>query len=343
MLRGGYARSVRAPNLVELYSAQGQNFAPGFVDPCSARNIATGSANRATNCSAAGIPASYDFVYTQSLEILSGGNPNLKAETSDSYTLGGVLTPHWVPGLSLSVDYYKITVNNVISSIDAQTIANQCYDSSSLNNPYCALFQRAGASGGPNGEVANQIIEGSMLASTLNFAKLKARGIDVDLAYHHRFGNVELSSHGVWTHTLQRSDYLDPTDPNFEDRIRGELGDPKDNFNWTTDARVGKVTATYELRYIGPMNITGAAAENYQSVNGLPPQNADYAEVRRYKAVLYHNVRVNYDVSDRFSIYLGADNITKRLPPYGLSGVSDGGGIYDNRGRFFYTGVVAKF
>jgi len=91
------------------------------------------------------------------------------------------------------------------------------------------------------------------------------------------------------------------------------------------------------------MYLSGAAAENYQSVNGLPPQNADYAEVERYKAVLYHNVRVNYDVSSRFSIYLGADNITNRLPPYGLSGVNDGGGIYDNRGRFLYTGVVAKF
>ena len=343
LIRGGYARSVRAPNLTELYSAQSQNFAPGFVDPCSARNIGTGSSHRAANCAAAGIPTSYDFVYTQSLETLSGGNPNLKAETSDSYTLGGVLTPHWVPGLTFSVDYYKITVNNVIAAVDAQTIADQCYDSPSLNNPYCALFKRAGAGGGPKGEVEHQILDGSLLASTLNFAKLKARGIDVDLAYHHRFGNVDLSSHGVWTHVLQRSDYLNPTDPNFEDRIRGELGDPKDNFNWTTDARIGKVTLTYELRYIGPMYLSGSAAENYESVNGDPPQNADYADVARYKAVLYHMVRVNYDVSNRFSIYLGADNITNRLPPFGLSGVNDGGGVYDNRGRFLYTGVVAKF
>ncbi len=343
LIRGGYARSVRAPNLTELYSAQSQNFAPGFVDPCSARNIGTGSSHRAANCAAAGIPTSYDFVYTQSLETLSGGNPNLKAETSDSYTLGGVLTPHWVPGLTFSVDYYKITVNNVIAAVDAQTIADQCYDSPSLNNPYCALFKRAGAGGGPKGEVEHQILDGSLLASTLNFAKLKARGIYVDLAYHHRFGNVDLSSHGVWTHVLQRSDYLNPTDPNFEDRIRGELGDPKDNFNWTTDARIGKVTLTYELRYIGQMYLSGSAAENYESVNGDPPQNADYADVARYKAVLYHMVRVNYDVSNRFSIYLGADNITNRLPPFGLSGVNDGGGVYDNRGRFLYTGVVAKF
>jgi outer membrane receptor protein involved in Fe transport len=55
--RGSYARAVRAPNLADLYSEQGQNFAPGFGDPCSAVNLATGSANRVANCNAAGAPA----------------------------------------------------------------------------------------------------------------------------------------------------------------------------------------------------------------------------------------------------------------------------------------------
>ena len=342
-LRGGYSRSVRAPNLVELYSAQSQNFAPGFVDPCSARNIATGTANRAANCAAAGIPASYDFAYTQSLEIVSGGNPNLKAETSDSWTLGGVYTPHFLPGLSVSVDYYNITVNNVIASVDAQTIADQCYDSSSLSNPFCSLFKRAGPGGGPKGEIEHQILEGSLLASTLNFAKLKARGIDVDIAYRHTFGRVQLTSHGVYTHVLKRSDYLDPTNPKFEDRILGELGDPKDNFNWTTDVKVGKITGSYEMRFISPMYLSLSEAENYESVNGLPPQNTDWADRRRYPAVFYHNVRVMLDVNERFSIYAGVDNVTNRLPPFGLTGVNDGGGIYDARGRFMYTGVIAKF
>jgi outer membrane receptor protein involved in Fe transport len=342
-LRGGYSRSVRAPNLVELYSAQSQNFAPNFVDPCSARNIATGTANRAANCAAAGIPASYDFAYTQSLEIVSGGNPKLKAETSDSWTLGGVYTPHFLPGLSVSVDYYNITVNKVIAAVDAQTIADQCYDSPSLSNPFCSLFQRAGPGGGPKGEIEHQILEGSLLQSTLNFAKLKARGIDVDVAYRHNFGRVQLTSHGIYTHVLQRSDYLDPTNPNFEDRVLGELGDPKDNFNWTTDVKVGKITGSYEMRFISHMYLTGSEAENYESVNGLPPQNTDYADRRRYPSVFYHNIRVMLDVNDRFSIYAGVDNLTNRLPPFGLTGVTDGGGIYDARGRFMYTGVIAKF
>src|SRR4029077_8413832 len=51
-----YSRAVRAPNLGELYAPLGQNFAPGFQDPCAASQIATGSSFRAANCAAAGIP-----------------------------------------------------------------------------------------------------------------------------------------------------------------------------------------------------------------------------------------------------------------------------------------------
>src|SRR5688572_27139866 len=61
--RAGIARAVRAPNQVDLYSEQSQNFAT-INDPCSARNIGAGSPTRATNCAAAGIPTTYDHVYT---------------------------------------------------------------------------------------------------------------------------------------------------------------------------------------------------------------------------------------------------------------------------------------
>lgn len=340
-IRGGYSRAVRAPNLIELYSEQSQNYSPNFQDPCSARNIGTGSANRAANCAAAGIPAGYDYVYTQSLEITSGGNPNLKAEKSDSYTLGAIYSPSYIRGLSISVDYYDITVNNVIDTVDAQTIANQCYDSPSLDNSFCPLFQRAGAGGGPAGEVPYQILEGSLLSSSLNYAKKKARGIDFDVSYRHRFDFGDVSSHLMYTHVLQRDDFLDPTNPSFRDRILGELGDPKDSFTWSTDFKRGKFTANYTLRFISHMFLD--TYEDLFPLNGLPPQNLDYADRRYYPAVFYHNVRFGMDVSDRFNIYLGVDNLTDRAPPFGLTGVGDQSGIYDTRGRYIYTGLVAKF
>ena len=340
--RGAYNRSVRAPNLSELYSAQGQNFAPGFADPCSARNIATGSATRVANCTAAGRPAGYDYVYSSSLEIVSGGNPNLVPETSDSLTLGGIIQPRFIPGLSISSDYYNIRVKKVITTIGtAQTIANLCYDSPTLNNPFCGLFQRAPAAGGPRGEEAFRILEGSLLQSSANFAKLRVRGVDTQIDYNHTFGIGKLSASLQWTHVLTNESYTDPSNPTFKDVFVSELGDPDDQVNLRMSLKTGKLTIGYAMRWIDHMYLN--TFEDYNSVNGLPPQNTDYAPIKKYPAVYYHDVRFGFDLTPRFNFYIGADNITNKAPPYGLTGIGGGSGIYDNRGRYYYTGVVAKF
>ena len=231
-------------------------------------------------------------------------------------------------------------MNKVITAVDAQTIANNCYDLAT-NNSFCSLFQRNAAGTGPNGEIQYQILEGSLLQSSLNFAKLKARGIDVDVSYHHVFNGFELAAKGTYTHVLQRDDFVDPTDPGYKDRHLGELNDPKDNFNIDLDGKVGRIGVHYEMRYLSHMFVD--TYEDVNSLNGLPPQNADYADRTYYKAVFYHDARVAFDVTDRFNIYGGVDNITNRLPPLGLTGVGEGSGVYDVRGRFFYAGVVTKF
>ena len=339
--RGSYSRSIRSPNLSELYSTQSQNFAPGFTDPCSARNIGTGSNTRAANCAAAGRPANYDFVYVQSLEIVSGGNPNLKQETGVSYTIGGIFEPTFFPGFSISVDYYDVAVKDVITSVAAQTIVNQCYDLATLDNQFCALFQRAGAGGGPNGEEAFRIIEGSLLQSTLNFAKLKARGIDTNISYRQNFdwGNLVLS--GIWTRVLQRDSFTNPTDPNRINRLLYELGNPRDQVNVNARLGIGNVRFGYELRWISKQYLN--TYEDFNSLQGRPPENPDYAPFQFYPDAWYHNIRADVDVNDKFNLYLGIDNVTNQLPPLGLTGVGGGSGIYDVRGRYGYIGFVAKF
>jgi outer membrane receptor protein involved in Fe transport len=337
--RAGLARSVRAPNLSELYTAQGQNFAT-VVDPCSLRNIATGSATRAANCRAAGIPANYDFVYTASLGFLSGGNPALKAEDSDSVTIGAVFQPAYVPNLSLSVDYFSIKVNNAIASVSAQNILNLCYDSATLNNVFCSLFQRAGASGGTKGEVGFQILEGSLLQSSVNYAKRTARGVDVEAAYKHTLGTLgTLDTRLVYTHALERNNYEDVTNPSKANQILGELGDPKDAFNLDLNFKHDKLTWGAKLRYIGRMVLNNY--EDTYSVQGRDPENADYADQRYYPSVWYTDLRLGYDVSPTTNVYLGIDNVADRIPPFGLSGATEGGGIYEAKGRFYYVGVKA--
>jgi outer membrane receptor protein involved in Fe transport len=344
-LRGSYSRAIRAPNLAERFSEQSQNFAPAPDDPCSERNIGAGSQFRAANCQAAGRPAGYDFVYTSSLEILSGGNPELQEEKSTSYTIGGIFTPQAVPGFSLSVDYFNIKVDNVITSVTAQDILNNCYDSPTLNNPFCGSFQRAGAGGGPRGEQPFRVLEGSLLASTLNFAQLTAKGIDFEIGYRSNFDWGSMNLRTVYTRALERNDYLDPADPSFADRILGEAGDPENQVNFNADLDFGKLTFGYELRWIDNqyIDLAGSVYENYNSFQGRAPQNEDFSEIIQYSDVFYHDIRLGYDFTDRLNAYFGVDNLFNRKPPLNATGVTGFSSIYDARGQFFYAGFTAKF
>jgi outer membrane receptor protein involved in Fe transport len=369
--RGNYGRSVRAPNQVELFSPFSQNFAPGFTDPCSSVNIA-GGPNRAQNCAAAGRPGGtdatpnpstpqtpapnpagpYDFRYDSSLEFRSGGNANLEAEKSDSFTVGFVATPTGLPGFSLSVDYYNIKVNDVIFGVGAQTIVNQCYDLPA-GNAFCDLFQRVPAGQvGPNGEQAFRIIEADLIQGPVNFAKLVAKGIDFEVAYRRQLANVgRIDTRFTYTRVLDRSDYTDPSNPDFQNvivgRAGGELGDPRDSFTWDLNLQRGPVTFGYQMRYLHKMFLpNGNVLDTYEFFNPVQdrdPTNLDFADRRRFPSVFYHDVRVAFDATDKFNFYVGVDNLTNREPPLGQTGIGGGSAIYDNRGRFFYAGAVAKF
>jgi outer membrane receptor protein involved in Fe transport len=83
--------------------------------------------------------------------------------------------------------------------------------------------------------------------------------------------------------------------------------------------------------------------EDTHSVQGRDPQNADAFPIEYYKPQWYHDVRVSFDATKKFSLYLGVDNVTNNLPPFGLTGAGGGSGIYNNTGRFLYAGVVAKY
>lgn len=86
-----FAGRSRAGPVRPLHTARPEYF--GFSDPCTTANISSGTQYRATNCAAAGVPANYNYTYKVTPGYLSGGNTGLKAEVSDSITLGGVLTP----------------------------------------------------------------------------------------------------------------------------------------------------------------------------------------------------------------------------------------------------------
>ncbi|GAO38873.1 putative TonB-dependent receptor [Sphingomonas changbaiensis NBRC 104936] len=332
--RVNYSRSVRAPTLTDLYNSPSQNF-DLLDDPCDVNFIDKGKSTRAANCAAAGVPAGFvnDVARASSTEFLSGGNPNLTAEKSRSWTYGVIVQPSFIPGLAITADYYDIRINNVINAVDAQTILDACYDAPTLDNQFCKLINPRQA----NGYFARP----ALLQSTVNFSALQAKGIDLDIAYNHSFdadNKLALRFVGNWVRNRTDYPYLDaPTQP---ERVKGELGDPVYQFNLSADYTHKNLTVGYQLRYIGKQSITDWEAQH--DTNGVPALNPYYADRVYYPAVVYHNIRASLDVDKRFTFYGGVDNLTNKQPPLGLLGNGDDA-IYDNVGRFMYVGATVKF
>ncbi|MCA0207842.1 MAG: TonB-dependent receptor [Proteobacteria bacterium] len=343
--RANYSRAVRAPNVSETAFPLVPNFQT-ITDPCNPGQRGTGI--RATNCATAlGAQLGLLTDVNQSLGIVSGSNPNLVAETSDSYTYGVVIQPRFIPGLNLSVDYYDITVNGIITSLTAQQILNSCYDSASLDNVFCRQFSRNLTNAPVNGDQPGRIVTNSLIVAPLNFASRERKGIDVNLAYRTALtDDVSLNTNLIYTHNLKISNYQDSINPSFENRILGELGDPKDEFRWDVDLGVGPFTFGYRMRYIGPMYLN--TYEDLNELNGLPPANIDYADVDKYPRVFYHDLRFEWDVNKssggpNINFYAGVDNVLDKMPPYGSTATGAGSAIYSFRGRSFYAGARARF
>jgi outer membrane receptor protein involved in Fe transport len=169
LIRGSYQRAVRAPNIGELFSPpQGNQLVigtpPGALgDPCDVRSTARTGANAAqvaALCVAQGVPAaaigSYQFPTTATGQIISG-NTELEPESADTFNIGFVLNAPRNNGLlgdiSLSVDYYNIKIQDVISTTPGLTVLSRCFNldgsnsSYALTNEFCNLISRDPTSG----------------------------------------------------------------------------------------------------------------------------------------------------------------------------------------------------
>ena len=361
--RVGYAKAVRAPTQSDLFSAATQTFINGFVDPCSQTRI-NDNPNRAANCAAAGVPTTQTFtvggvtttepftnIPASGISANNGGNPNLNEERSESWTFGLVLEPSFVPGLSITADYYDITIDNVIFALGGQQVINQCYDNpSGIDNQYClAVFRNA------NGTLQGQsnVIHGgatvtltptgpSALIAPFNFAKQETSGIDVDMAYSTEIANgLNLSLRGLLSYVIKRNNYTDIADPTFYDRQKSELGDPAWQGQISANLRTERFNFGYRMRYIGRQTVS-ANYETMFSVQDRPPLNPDALPFAWYPDATYHDLRLDFSPTEDYKIYVGVDNVFDKLPPFDLLG-TEAGNPFSPVGRFLFAGVEVKF
>jgi outer membrane receptor protein involved in Fe transport len=380
--RGTYSRSVRAPNLSNLYATSAQTFANGLTDPCdqpggtnNANNITT-NPNRARNCAAAGVPTTVTYTdptsglpvtvpftnqATSGIAGVNQGNLGLQPEIGNSFTVSSIFTPRFVPGLTIKIDYYNIRVNNVISGLTGQAIINRCYDDpSGINNVFCAaVFRRTSANQVENATFLGQTNRSinqvpftfatsgngvSFINQPYNFAQLKTRGIDFDAAYTKRFReNLGINVRLVASYVIDRLQYTYITEPTRYDRIDSTLGDPKWQGQFTAALDAGAFDISYNGRYVGRQIVSALSYETFFASQGRPALNPDARPFVFYDPIVYHNIRLGLNANDKkYRFYVGVDNLTNELPPYDATGTGNDA-IYPNQGRFFYAGFETKF
>ena len=171
--RGSYQRAVRAPNITELYLPQSVAL-DGSEDPCTGPTPAGSLAG----CEASGLTkAEYGHLNpnpASQYNGLAGGNPNLEPEIADTYSVGLVLTPRIVPNLQFSVDYFDISIKDVIETLGGNTIINGCV----FEGQFCNLVHRDPA----NGSLWLSTL-GYVTDTFINEGKLGERGFDIKGSY----------------------------------------------------------------------------------------------------------------------------------------------------------------
>lgn len=342
--RASTAVAVRAPNITELFAPQGQNFTTAANDPCDRAQIATIAndpdrlARRIANCSAA-IPG-YDpasFVSNfgtgrPSLALLQGGNTELTEETADTYSVGLVAQPRWVPNLLFSADYWSVTVEDAVSTIPINTLLqNLCYDSATplSANRFCDLIVRD-----PTGASTGGLVGGvtQVILTNQNVSRIETDGIDFSLSYSHDFGAPGLLQLSFNASKIIRWDLQgSPADPTtqYAGKLTGVNGAvPEYKMNAVLGWSYRNLGFAWTSRYYSTMGVSET----------LPMESRDPFFTGSY---LEHDVRVSYKLSDALSLRVGAINVTDERPPAvpeAGAGTGLASSIYDNRGRFFYIG-----
>ena len=336
--RGGYNRAVRVPTLQDFFAPQIVGL-DGSNDPCAGHPITAAE----VGCLAQGLVVGQNVVPNPATQYngLQGGNPGLQPEVADTYTAGVVLQPSFIPGFSMSVDWFKINVKGAIQGIGADTIVTQC--TNTANPFFCSLIKRDSTGSlwrSSNGYVID-------LQQNIGYARTK--GIDVSAAYSRSLGGLgRMNISFVGTYLNELTTYDGITTPVNCVGYHGALcGTPTPK--WRHQMRVGldtKMGLGFSLRwrYFDPV-VQDRTSTNANLAGVSQPAN------RRIPAVSYFDLAITANVGDHYKFRIGANNLLDKTPPI-VGGPSCPAGpcngntwaqVYDSTGRYIYAGVSLDF
>jgi iron complex outermembrane receptor protein len=341
--RASFQRAVRAPNIVELFTAQGFNLFDLDGDPCGAAFAGTSQAASDAACLATGVPAAQlrsgtlDSPAGQ-YSFLQGGNTALEPEESDTYSYGIVFTPRFAPGLSVSVDYFDIDVQNLISTFGAENTLNACYFSN--DQEACARLNRNPSNG------ALWIGDGNVEDLNINVGGLQTQGVDLNLNYTGwEMGSMgSLSVNLTATYLIELvTDLGTPGSVPFD--CAGEFAGRC--VSSLTTAVNPELRTRLRIGWQTPWNVDLALTHRY--IDEVTQQGAAANRIdKTLEAEHYFDLFGSWNVTEMANLRLGINNVLDEDPSINASVGTTGNGntypqVYDALGRYLFGGVTVKF
>ena len=319
-LRFTRSRDIRAPNLQDLF-ASGTTTNNAILDPFND--------NRSTL-----------FIGTR------GGNPNLKPEKADTTGIGIVLQPRFIPGFSLSVDYWNIDINDALGSLGAQSIINYCYEG---NQTFCDAITRTGNTGSYS-DLLIRIVP-------FNLVNRIARGVDFESSYRATLDDLVSGWKGDIALRMLATHYLKnyandgtnvPTDTVGENGLDGP---PRWRWTASLSYALDPFTATLAARGISSGKLDNRLIA---CVSDCPLSTVIHPTIddNHMPGAVYLDAAFSYRLMNSgVELFVNVRNLTDKDPaitPRGPSGYPfdqflANPGIYDTVGRTYMLGARMGF
>ena len=300
--------------------------------------------------------------------VQSGGDFELKPEAADTTTIGVVVTPGgWAEGLRFSADWYQIKIEDAITSISANQLAQYCFDA----DIYCNYINF-------NPAVPNRGDITFVRATQLNLANFLSRGADIEVAYM-----LPLSKLGDWgkgtlsLRALAAINYeliFQPRNGGVETNYAGQTGPgalgnfnagPKYQLNTLLGYTLDRFSTTLNVRYIpsGILNVNRIGPDDPRYAALIAASNSDLTSAtpqntisnNRVEGRAYVGLSFNYkvpfgDADGSWELFGTINNLFDSDPPVAPGGGSGRGSDYpanpvyfDTLGAQFRTGVRVRF
>jgi outer membrane receptor protein involved in Fe transport len=315
-LRGVTSRDVRAPNLSELFAAPISINVPNFTNPFN---------QTAVNISQNTI-----------------GNSALTPEIARNTEVGVVLSrPKWLPGFSVSVDYYNIKITDVISSLSAQQIVNLCFSGVAST---CGSFNLANTAG-PN----------FVNVQPFNLASIKTDGIDIEASYQWRAplglpGDLTLRALGTKVINFVTDTGLPGTPARDTAGVNSGGAGPGSVPKWKWMAIQSFDADRFSLMIQERWFSDGVFGSQYVvcGAGSCPVSTVNYPTIdyNTMKGAFYVDIGGTYKIGKRAQAYFKVDNLFNRDPepsPQTNTGIDVNPSLYDVIGRMYRVGLRYSF